>query len=81
MPFQTGMSAGVAVDASVVDHRVHSAELVDLIRQRTGLLQAGKIAHDDVGPMVGEIGRGGDPLVAASVDDHGVPVGEQLGGG
>jgi hypothetical protein len=44
------MSAGVAVDASVVDHRVHSAELVDLIRQRTGLLQAGKIAHDDVGP-------------------------------
>ncbi len=63
-------AARFAVDAGVVDHSVHTANLVDLVRERPGLCGAGEIANDHACGTRRQIREGGGAFFRARVQDH-----------
>ncbi len=70
-----------ADDARVVDHRVDGSEAVHLLGHLARLPGIGQVADDPGRAAVEQVPQGGQPLGAARVDDHVVPVAEQRRGG
>jgi hypothetical protein len=60
---------------------VHRAELVDLVSEVAGLLNAGKIANDQGRTAIDQVGQRGRAVGVAGVNDNLVPFVEQGGGG
>ena len=66
-----------AVDARVVDDRIHSAEAVHLAGETARLVEVGDVADDGRGAATDEVADGLEPVAIAGVDDDLVPVVEQ----
>ena len=52
-----------------MNHGIHPSQPVDLLGDAANLLQVGEIPHDGLGALVDERPDGGEPLLAARVDD------------
>jgi hypothetical protein len=57
-------------DAGIVDHRVHPADVVHLVRNRPGLGRAGEVADDDSRPPAGPVGERRGALPGPGMQDN-----------
>jgi len=60
-----------------VDHRVHPAEPVDLLGDVPRLVEVGQVSDDRHGPVIDEIAKSGETVLAARVHHELVTAVEQ----
>src|SRR6185369_8443196 len=79
--FGCSTALGFAEDAGIVDDRMHTPDLVDLIGEAARLRGAREVADDDAGGARSEILQRRGPFLRAGVKDDLVPRIDERGGG